>query len=85
MYKEDKDVMIHLCQPPYRSGVNGKEIMIQIGVYRYGRHTPKIGINRLIKADEGMKNVRLGRVTAEEANYILTRLPEAIEELEKSI
>ncbi len=80
-YSEQKDVVVHLCQPPYRFDVDGNGQMIQVAVYRYNGGAAKIGITRQVMKAGQMTPSRLGRVTAAEAEYILSKLPEAIKAL----
>ncbi len=82
-YSEKKDVLIHLCQPPYRTEIDGQGQMIQVGVYRYNGGQAKIGVQRFLSGASGMKPVKLGRMSLDEAQYVFGALSEALTELKK--
>lgn len=81
-YNETKDVTLHLCEP-YRFTIDGQGQVIQIGVYRYNGGEVKIGIQRKLQTPTELKPSKLGRLTIAEAQYIMSKLPEAMAELIK--
>jgi hypothetical protein len=85
VYNERKDVLIHLCQPPFRFDIDGNGQMIQVGVYRCNGGQPKIGISRQVMKGGQMTPSRLGRLTLDEAEYIFGALNEALKELKDTL
>lgn len=84
-YQSNKDVLVHLCQPPYRFDVDGNGQMIQVGVYRYNGGEPKIGVQRHVMKGGQMTPSRLGRMTLDEAEYVFGAVNEALTVLKKEL
>ena len=80
-----KDVVIHLCQPPYKFDVDGNGQMITVGVYRYNGGPLKIGVHRQAMKGGQMTPSRLGRMTLDEAEYVFGAMNEALKVLKSNL
>jgi hypothetical protein len=82
-YKKGKDKVIGMTQPPMETNIDGQGQRIVVGVFQYAESPAKIGIQRSILNGGEPRPSKLGRLTAEEAEYIARQLPKAVEILKR--
>jgi len=77
-YKKGRDRVIGVAGSPLELNIDGSGQRLTVSVFQYADNPAKIGIQRFILNSDEPRAVKLGRLTAEEAEYIAARLPEAV-------